>query len=1694
MARKDVDLVIRAKDEAEGVIKSITAAFNDFIDAQKNMSGQAGKTESALAKVGAAVGTVQRQLEKFDIGRKIADDVDKAAAAVSRLEEAAAASQQELNDLRLKLKEAETSTEAFQKAIRDGAAAVEAQRTAVRNTKTSLADLGTAYKAATDEQAKLAKRAEQLPAAITKQEQAVAKAVETNAKYREQMAGVVTVSASLQKAFDASERNVVKQTTALQSLRTELAASGPKLAEMAQSATKFAQEIAAGEATLKREQDTLAKLNKQLDQTQQESREAGKAQSDLQKAVNLTSVRIEKLTTDLARAKTGYAAVTDAAARFSAAVEAGTAASRDNLAEQIVEQGIAAQKAKSALVEYEESVRRLAALSASENALRPNGNAARQYAEDLRFASQAVEEASLVEGLHRESLQRMGQAFTSAGTDAASLARVQQTLVAEQQRLAGALSQVATEGFQQRQALREIGGAAQTAATGTDKLAAATSRAADDTGRLGAAYRRLHGDQRTTLDLTQRIRGQVLSLVAAYGGLFGVINVIGQVVNAYSTLEGAQARLNVANDGNIEKSAADLDFLRRNAERLGVELGVLATEFSKFAIATQGTNLEGEKTRKIFLAVAEAARVNRSSTQDMQGVFTALTQIVSKGGVQLEELRQQLGDRLPGAIQLMADGLGVTTAELLKMIEAGEVTADALVPFADELSEKFGAGLEESLSGVSAALGRLKNAAFQALVQFGNQGFLESFVDLLNRLTTFLQSAEFEDFSQKLSSAMAILADAVSVVVENFSLFFAIGTALLGLKLTPFLLGIVGALGNLRAAAVGATASLASLRGGVAATAAASTAASGAAAAGVGRLAALAGPIGLLVSAIGLGIGLWLTNTNEATEALHTHQELLDRVKNGYDAVSGSAAKWRDTVNDITSQEALDAEAAAFKQLEKTINTIFDALDQAGQSTFAKGIPGAKFFVGASNEYVAAVKALINRVAAGEVSVFDFREELDKLAGEYRDGSEANARLASQLDKLGDELERNGLTLQETQRIVALVTGELDEAEAAFNDLGNAAEDAGDALDSAFNGALATLQETVARIKEEFPQVTSEQEELNALASDLRASYEAALAAAGQIPDALKRAQAEQSALNGLAEGMNAIWDAARVMVDSTYTGFTDGVGAASQFIRDEEGFRADPYYDVNAFRAGYGSDTVTLEDGSVRRVTEGMRVTLEDANRDLERRLTQEFIPAWVSAIGQARFDQLAPQQVAALASLAYNYGAGEVSDTGDLRQVVAALRDGTEASVAAAIRNLGAGGRSGATGDVLTARRAREAALFETRASDESQIAEQEREREAAEQERQREAEATAQRLADGQTEISQQELINAGKAREAAIEAAVNQAKAENKNITDVQLQQVAEHAGRLFDLQQLEKGNSAEKEKAEKAEERVNQLLEQRTALQEQLDIATENGDSALADELKVKLEEVNEQLIAAIDNARAMWEAVGGAEGQTNMATLDAARAKAEQFGRQAEQTYFSWKKVGDLFLNGLASAFDRFSQAVAEGATIGEAAREAFLQFAADFLRQIGQMIIKQALFNALKGTPFGSLLGIGTGHTGGIVGSRLIGSGNATRSVSPAAFAGAMRYHSGGIAGLRPGEVPAILKEGENVQTESDPFHPKNIANTLAAPRSGGGEGGGSVKIVNAIDGPSFLEAALSSPAGERVLLNWMQANQNAVRSATGA
>ena len=53
-----------------------------------------------------------------------------------------------------------------------------------------------------------------------------------------------------------------------------------------------------------------------------------------------------------------------------------------------------------------------------------------------------------------------------------------------------------------------------------------------------------------------------------------------------------------------------------------------------------------------------------------------------------------------------------------------------------------------------------------------------------------------------------------------------------------------------------------------------------------------------------------------------------------------------------------------------------------------------------------------------------------------------------------------------------------------------------------------------------------------------------------------------------------------------------EAIALAAELLRQKEGLRSKPYWDVNALRAGYGSDTVTRPDGSVQRVTKDTVVT----------------------------------------------------------------------------------------------------------------------------------------------------------------------------------------------------------------------------------------------------------------------------------------------------------------------------------------------------------------------------------------------------------------------------------------------------------------------------------------------------------------------
>jgi GH24 family phage-related lysozyme (muramidase) len=120
-----------------------------------------------------------------------------------------------------------------------------------------------------------------------------------------------------------------------------------------------------------------------------------------------------------------------------------------------------------------------------------------------------------------------------------------------------------------------------------------------------------------------------------------------------------------------------------------------------------------------------------------------------------------------------------------------------------------------------------------------------------------------------------------------------------------------------------------------------------------------------------------------------------------------------------------------------------------------------------------------------------------------------------------------------------------------------------------------------------------------------------------------------------------------------------------TELIKQREGFIEKPKYDVNAYRGGYGSDTVTLSDGTVQKVTPGTRISREDAERDLQRRIQTEFVPKAAAKVGEENWARLPENTRAALTSIAYNYGTIP-------SRLVPAVQSGNPETIARAIEGL--------------------------------------------------------------------------------------------------------------------------------------------------------------------------------------------------------------------------------------------------------------------------------------------------------------------------------------------------------------------------------------------------------------------------------------
>lgn len=316
--------------------------------------------------------------------------------------------------------------------------------------------------------------------------------------------------------------------------------------------------------------------------------------------------------------------------------------------------------------------------------------------------------------------------------------------------------------------LRSVGSAASKATSSTGAYANSARAATTATRGLGGA--------------ANFAKSTLLGFGVALGGM-GLANFTKGVFDTVTAMQQLKGQMDAAIP-NTNAGAKALEFVTKTAEKTATDIDALTKSYRTFASNSLNSGMALKDVNNIFESIAVSVRGMGLKTEQTKRVFMGFQQIVSKGSFSMEELRQQIGENI-SVLPLLAKAMGVTDAELQKMLAKGEVGLENLKPLADLMRKTYGPALANQMKTPLAALTLLSNQFTLMKKTFGEPLF-DAMVPALNRLTK-----SFKDMNEGSNDAMAnfgtligtVLGGAIDIfriLAENIDLVSTAVIALIG--------------------------------------------------------------------------------------------------------------------------------------------------------------------------------------------------------------------------------------------------------------------------------------------------------------------------------------------------------------------------------------------------------------------------------------------------------------------------------------------------------------------------------------------------------------------------------------------------------------------------------------------------------------------------------------------------------------------------------------------------------------------------------------------------------------------------------------------------------------------------------------------------------------------------------------------------
>jgi len=346
---------------------------------------------------------------------------------------------------------------------------------------------------------------------------------------------------------------------------------------------------------------------------------------------------------------------------------------------------------------------------------------------------------------------------------------------------------------------------------------------------------------RDTMVILGQFRGAMHTLWAMTGQW------VGAIIDANAKLERMQVLMkglsrSTTEVGKLAESFRDMNYVLDKSKNAPFSIDQISNAFVK--LKASGI----DPARGSLQSLMDATAAFGGDDQSFARATLAIQQMAGKGVISMEELRQQLGEAMPNAMQMMAAATSMSMGELVKIISQGRLEANsALSKLFLEMKYQYEGSAENMMQTWTGMIQKLKTEWMLFAKAIGDGGLFEEAKSALGDLIKYMGSEDGRKLARDLGGALKeagrMAVDLVNFLIKNREEIVSWGKLLAQIFVATYVTKFAGSLVSAGVNVVNFTRSIGAL----------STAIAGARAGTVAWstvLAGAAGPVGIAITAI----------------------------------------------------------------------------------------------------------------------------------------------------------------------------------------------------------------------------------------------------------------------------------------------------------------------------------------------------------------------------------------------------------------------------------------------------------------------------------------------------------------------------------------------------------------------------------------------------------------------------------------------------------------------------------------------------------------------------------------------------------------------------------------------------------------------------------------------------------------------------